>query len=120
MRDPACRPGREPRSSSASTQATPRAGPASGSPSRASWPSGWTAGSSCPPSRATPPSSSNCPRTVTAGEAGGRARVVGGLGEEGGSAPGAFYDRLSPGVVTVISIFEDGASLFDEEGTGGQ
>ena len=49
-----------------------------------------------------------------------RVQVVEGLGEEGGFDPGAIYDRLSPGVVTILSIFEDGASLFDEEGTGGQ
>jgi S1-C subfamily serine protease len=49
-----------------------------------------------------------------------RVQVVEGLGEEGGFDPAAIYDRLSPGVVTVISIFEDGAGLLDAEGTGGQ
>jgi S1-C subfamily serine protease len=49
-----------------------------------------------------------------------RVQVVEGLGEEGGFDAGAIYDRLSPGVVTVISIFDDGASLFEDEGEGGQ
>jgi len=49
-----------------------------------------------------------------------RVQVVEGLGEEGGFDPGAIYDRLSPGVVTILSIFENGSSLFEDEGEGGQ
>jgi S1-C subfamily serine protease len=48
-----------------------------------------------------------------------RVQVVEGLGEEGGFDPGQIYERLSPGVVTVLSIF-DGASLLETEGEGGQ
>jgi S1-C subfamily serine protease len=47
-------------------------------------------------------------------------QVVEGLGREGGFDPDQIYERLSPGVVTVISIFEGGASLLDEDGEGGQ
>jgi S1-C subfamily serine protease len=49
-----------------------------------------------------------------------RVEVVEGLGEEGGFDPGAIYDRLSPGVVTVISLFGDGLSILEDEGEGGQ
>jgi S1-C subfamily serine protease len=48
-----------------------------------------------------------------------RVQVVEGLGEEGGFDPGEIYERLSPGVVTILSIF-DGASLLETEGEGGQ
>jgi 2-alkenal reductase len=48
-----------------------------------------------------------------------RVQVVEGLGEEGGFDPGQIYERLSPGVVTVLSIFE-GTSLLETEGEGGQ
>ena len=48
-----------------------------------------------------------------------RVQVVEGLGEEGGFDPGQIYERLSPGVVTVLSIF-DGVSLLEIEGEGGQ
>jgi S1-C subfamily serine protease len=48
-----------------------------------------------------------------------RVQVVEGLGEEGGFDPGQIYERLSPGVVTVLSIF-DGASLLETDGEGGQ
>ena len=34
--------------------------------------------------------------------------------------PAEIYDRLSPGVVTVISIFDGGSGLLDDEGEGGQ
>jgi S1-C subfamily serine protease len=56
------------------------------------------------------------PREVTTT----RVEVVEGLGREGDFDPDQIYDRLSPGVVTVISIFEGGASLLDEDGEGGQ
>ena len=36
-----------------------------------------------------------------------RVQVVEGIGREGGFDAGAIYDRLAPGVVTVISIFGD-------------
>jgi S1-C subfamily serine protease len=49
-----------------------------------------------------------------------RVEVVEGIGTEGGFNPGEVYKRLSPGVVTVISIFEGGTSLFEDEGEGGQ
>jgi S1-C subfamily serine protease len=56
------------------------------------------------------------PREVTTT----RVQVIEGLGRNGGFDPGQIYDRLSPGVVTVISIFEGGASLLEDEGEGGQ
>ena len=37
-----------------------------------------------------------------------RVQVVEGLGREGGFDPGQIYERLAPGVVTVLSIFEGG------------
>jgi S1-C subfamily serine protease len=49
-----------------------------------------------------------------------RVQVVEGLGREGGFDPGAIYDRLSPGVVTVISLFGEGTSLLGDGGEGGQ
>jgi S1-C subfamily serine protease len=55
------------------------------------------------------------PREVTTT----RVQVVEGLGREGGFDPGQIYERLSPGVVTVLSIFE-GVSLLESEGEGGQ
>ena len=48
-----------------------------------------------------------------------RVEVVDGLGRRGGFDPGQIYERLSPGVVTVISIFEGGV-LDSESGEGGQ
>jgi hypothetical protein len=48
-----------------------------------------------------------------------RVQVVEGIGREGGFDPRQIYERLSPGVVTVISIFE-GSSLIEAEGEGGQ
>jgi S1-C subfamily serine protease len=47
-----------------------------------------------------------------------RVQVVEGLGQEGGFNPDEIYDRLAPGVVTVISIFE-GATA-PQDGEGGQ
>jgi S1-C subfamily serine protease len=49
-----------------------------------------------------------------------RVQVVEGLGREGGFEPGRIYNRLAPGVVTVLSLFEGGTSILDEGGEGGQ
>jgi len=50
-----------------------------------------------------------------------RVEVVEGLGREGGLDATALYDRLSPGVVTIVSIFDSGgASLLEDGGEGGQ
>jgi S1-C subfamily serine protease len=59
--------------------------------------------------------SGSAPREVTTT----RVQVVEGLGREGGFDPGQIYERLSPGVVTILSIF-DGATLLEAEGEGGQ
>jgi S1-C subfamily serine protease len=49
-----------------------------------------------------------------------RVQVVQGIGREGGFDPAAIYDRLSPGVVTILSIFGGGTSLLEDDGEGGQ
>ena len=50
-----------------------------------------------------------------------RVEVVEGLGTKGGLDASALYDRLSPGVVTILSVFDGGASLLSEDGgEGGQ
>jgi S1-C subfamily serine protease len=54
-----------------------------------------------------------------------RVEVVKGLGENGRFDPQALYDRLSPGVVTITSIFGEGdrgplGGGEDDEGEGGQ
>ncbi|MGH2763742.1 MAG: S1C family serine protease [Thermoleophilaceae bacterium] len=49
-----------------------------------------------------------------------RVEVVEGVGSEGGFDPEQIYERLAPGVVTVLSIFEDGGGLLDDGGEGGQ
>jgi S1-C subfamily serine protease len=50
-----------------------------------------------------------------------RVQVVEHLGAKGnGFDPAAIYDRLSPGVVTILSIFDGGASLLEDGGEGGQ
>ena len=49
-----------------------------------------------------------------------RVQVVEGIGREGGFDPAAIYDRLSPGVVTILSIFGGGTTLLEDEGEGGQ
>jgi S1-C subfamily serine protease len=51
-----------------------------------------------------------------------RVQVVEGLGKGGAGAfdPAAIYDRLSPGVVTILSIFDSGGSALEDEGEGGQ
>ena len=49
--------------------------------------------------------------------------VVEGLGEKGSFDASALYDRLSPGVVTVISVFGDGGAALlrgDGDGEAGQ
>jgi S1-C subfamily serine protease len=58
----------------------------------------------------------SAPREVTTT----RVQVVEGLGREGGFDPDQIYDRLAPGVVTILSIFEGGVSLLDSGGEGGQ
>jgi S1-C subfamily serine protease len=49
-----------------------------------------------------------------------RVEVVEGIGEEGGFDPAAIYERLSPGVVTVISLFDGPMSVLEDGGEGGQ
>ncbi len=52
-----------------------------------------------------------------------RVQVVEGLGRDGGGSfdPASIYDRLSPGVVTILSLFGGGTSLLlEDEGEGGQ
>jgi 2-alkenal reductase len=59
---------------------------------------------------------SSAPREVTTT----RVKVVEGIGSKGGFNPAQIYDRLAPGVVTVLSLFESGASILDDGGEGGQ
>jgi S1-C subfamily serine protease len=59
---------------------------------------------------------SAAPREVTTT----RVQVVEGLGRDGGFDPAAIYDRLSPGVVTIRSIFGGGTSFLEDGGEGGQ
>ena len=49
-----------------------------------------------------------------------RVEVVEGIGREGGFDPGQIYSRLSPGVVTVISLFDGPTSVLEDGGEGGQ
>jgi S1-C subfamily serine protease len=49
-----------------------------------------------------------------------RVKVVEGIGKEGGFHPSEIYRRLSPGVVTVLSVFDGVTSLLDSDGEGGQ
>ena len=49
-----------------------------------------------------------------------RVQVVEGVGTRNGLNAEGLYRRLSPGVVTVISIFEGAAALLEDEGEGGQ
>ena len=49
-----------------------------------------------------------------------RVEVVQGLGRKGGFDPAQIYDRLGPGVVTILSLFEGGTSILDQGGEGGQ
>jgi S1-C subfamily serine protease len=60
---------------------------------------------------------SGAPREVTTT----RVQVVQGIGREGGFEPGRIYERLAPGVVTVLSVFGDGTDILGEDGgEGGQ
>ena len=47
-----------------------------------------------------------------------RVEVVRGLGRKGGFDPAAIYDRLGPGVVTVISLFGDGGTPLGDQNGG--
>jgi 2-alkenal reductase len=49
-----------------------------------------------------------------------RVQVVEGVGRKSGFDPTAIYKRLSPGVVTILSLFEGGSSILDSGGEGGQ
>jgi S1-C subfamily serine protease len=49
-----------------------------------------------------------------------RVKVVEGLGRKGGFDPGRIYQQLSPGVVTILSLFQGGSSLLEDQGEGGQ
>jgi S1-C subfamily serine protease len=49
-----------------------------------------------------------------------RVQVVEGVGTKGGFDPAQIYKRLSPGVVTILSLFEGGTSILDDGGEGGQ
>jgi S1-C subfamily serine protease len=60
--------------------------------------------------------SSGAPREVTTT----RVQVVEGLGRKGGFDPATIYDRLAPGVVTILSIFDDGGGLLEDGAEGGQ
>ncbi len=55
------------------------------------------------------------PRSTTT-----RVQVVEGIGRHGGFDPRQIYERLSPGVVTVISIFDGNGFQVGEDGSGGQ
>ena len=49
-----------------------------------------------------------------------RVQVVEGIGTRGGFDAEGIYDRLAPGVVTVISLFDGAAALLEDGGEGGQ
>jgi S1-C subfamily serine protease len=49
-----------------------------------------------------------------------RVQVVTGIGREGGFEAGRIYEQLSPGVVTVLSLFGEATSLLEDNGEGGQ
>ncbi len=49
-----------------------------------------------------------------------RVEVVEGIGSEGGFDAGQIYSRLSPGVVTVISLFDGPTNVLEDGGEGGQ
>ena len=48
-----------------------------------------------------------------------RVQVVESLGDDGGFNAAAIYERLSPGVVTIISTFPGRGELLDSDGEGG-
>ena len=56
------------------------------------------------------------PREVTTT----RVQVVEGIGKDGGFDPDQIYRRLSPGVVTITSVFEGGANPLEDQGEAGQ
>jgi S1-C subfamily serine protease len=47
-------------------------------------------------------------------------KVVEGIGHQGSFDPAEIYHRLSPGVVTILSVFNGASSLLDPGGQGGQ
>ena len=49
-----------------------------------------------------------------------RVKVVEGIGTKGGFDPASIYKRLSPGVVTILSLFQGGSSILGGGGEGGQ
>ena len=49
-----------------------------------------------------------------------RVQVVERIGRDGGFHPEDIYRRLSPGVVTVLSLFDGGSAALDGGGEGGQ
>jgi S1-C subfamily serine protease len=59
---------------------------------------------------------SAAPREVTTT----RVQVVEGIGKDGGFDPGQIYKRLSPGVVTITSVFEGEANPLEDQGEAGQ
>jgi S1-C subfamily serine protease len=59
---------------------------------------------------------SGAPREVTTT----RVQVVEGIGKNGGFDPGQIYRRLSPGVVTVTSVFDGEANPLEDQGEAGQ
>jgi len=59
---------------------------------------------------------SGAPREVTTT----RVKVVEGIGSKGGFNAAQIYDRLAPGVVTILSLFEGGTSILEDGGEGGQ
>jgi S1-C subfamily serine protease len=56
------------------------------------------------------------PRKVTTT----RVQVVEGIGKKGGFDAGQIYERLSPGVVTITSVFEGGSNPLEDQGEAGQ
>ena len=56
------------------------------------------------------------PREVTTT----RVQVVEGIGKDGGFDPGQIYKRLSPGVVTITSVFDGEANPLEDQGEAGQ
>jgi S1-C subfamily serine protease len=56
------------------------------------------------------------PREVTTT----RVQVVEGIGRKGGFDAGEIYERLSPGVVTITSVFEGGTNPLEDQGEAGQ
>jgi S1-C subfamily serine protease len=49
-----------------------------------------------------------------------RVQVVEGIGKKGGFNAGQIYERLSPGVVTITSVFEGGSNPLEDQGEAGQ